>query len=43
MNANTQNTNTTETTERIYVINGEVVSKSQYEAWLDERRGGSGF
>ena len=37
------NTNTTATTEQVYVINGEIVSKAQYEAWLDIRRGGSGF
>ena len=33
----------TNTEEKVYVINGEVVSKAQYEAWLDIRRGGSGF
>lgn len=33
----------TETTERIYTINGEIVSEAAYRAWLDERRGGSGF
>ena len=37
MNTNTQ------TEERIYTINGEVVSEAMYRAWLDERRGGSGF
>ena len=38
---NTQNT--TATTETTYVINGQIVSESAYRAWLDERRGGSGF
>ena len=34
------NTNTTETT---YVIDGQVVSEAAYHAWLEIRRGGSGF
>lgn len=35
--------NTTATTEKVYTINGQIVSEAQYRAWLDERRGGSGF
>lgn len=34
-------TETTATTT--YVINGQVMTEAQYRAWLDERRGGSGF
>jgi len=36
-------TNTTATTETTYVINGQVMTEAAYRAWLDERRGGSGF
>lgn len=32
---------TTET--KVYTINGQIVSEAMYRAWLDERRGGSGF
>lgn len=39
----TMNTTATETTERIYTINGMIVTEAQYKAWLEERRGGSGF
>ena len=33
----------TQTEEKVYIVDGQVVSKAQYEAWLDIRRGGSGF
>ena len=36
MNINTQE-------EKVYTINGQIVSEAMYKAWLDERRGGSGF
>lgn len=34
---------TATTTEKVYIVNGEIVSESQYKVWLDIRRGGSGF
>jgi hypothetical protein len=37
------NTNTNTTTEKVYTINGQIVTEAMYRAWLDERRGGSGF
>ena len=36
----TENTNTTEKT---YEVAGMIMTEAQYRAWLDERRGGSGF
>ena len=33
----------TQTTETTYVIDGQVVSEAAYHAWLEIRRGGSGF
>jgi hypothetical protein len=33
----------TNTEEKVYTINGMIVTEAQYKAWLDERRGGSGF
>jgi hypothetical protein len=37
------NTNTNTTTEKVYTINGQIVTEAMYRAWLDERRDGSGF
>ena len=36
---NTQNT----TTEKVYIVDGQVMTETQYRVWLDIRRGGSGF
>ena len=33
----------TTTEEKVYTINGQVMTEAAYRAWLDERRGGSGF
>ena len=36
-------TNTTATEEKVYEVAGMIMTETQYRAWLDIRRGGSGF